>query len=196
MKALSVIGAGGHGKVVAEIAIANGWDTILFYDRAYPKKQICGAWKVIGTTPETRPNFCAVGKNVTRQKIFEEYDMSDSPVLCHPASIVSGSAFVGAGSVLMAGAILNAGAHLGRGVIINTCASVDHDCHLADFVHVSPGARLAGDVNVGPRSWIGLNAAICEGVEIGQDAVIGAGAVVIKDVPDGARVVGNPASEK
>ncbi|MGH7634357.1 MAG: acetyltransferase, partial [Gemmatimonadaceae bacterium] len=77
--------------------------------------------------------------------------------------------------------------------IVNTAASVDHDCDLADGVHVACGAHLAGHVRVGRGAWIGIGAVVRERVTIGAGAMIGAGAVVVSDVPPGVLAFGVPA---
>ena len=76
--------------------------------------------------------------------------------------------------------------------IINTKASIDHDCIIEDFVHISPGAILCGNVQVGELSWIGAGSVIIQGIKIGKNVIIGAGTVVIHDVPDNVTIVGNP----
>jgi acetyltransferase-like isoleucine patch superfamily enzyme len=76
---------------------------------------------------------------------------------------------------------------------VNTGATVDHDCMLGNYVHISPGAHLAGYVVVGDRSWIGIGASVRDGAVIGSDCIIGAGATVLSDVASGQTVVGLPA---
>lgn len=195
MNPLTIICAGGHGKVVADIAEACGFDQIVFVDDKWPERTENCRWPIVSKPDVSMdgPLFCARGLNEVRAKMFDEFKLSDSPVLIHPAATVSISASIGAGTVVVAGAVVNADANVGRGAILNTGSSVDHDCDLADFVHLSPGARLAGGVTVGARSWIGIGATVADGITIGSDAIVGAGAAVVSDVPDGARVVGVPA---
>lgn len=193
---LGLIGAGGHGKVVADTACAAGWSDPVFFDRAYPQRRRNGFWPIAGAAPDAGWEgalFCSIGDNATRARMFAAFALQDSPVLCHPAAIVSPSAQFGSGTLVVAGAVVNADARIGHGVILNTGCSVDHDCVVADFAHVSPGARLAGGVCLGRRSWIGIGAVVREGVRIGDDVMVGAGAAVLSDLADGARVAGVPA---
>jgi acetyltransferase EpsM len=81
---------------------------------------------------------------------------------------------------------------IGKHCIINTNSSVDHDCIIEDFVHLSPNVALAGAVLVGEGTHIGIGACIIQGIKIGKWCTIGAGSVIIRDIPDGSTVVGNP----
>lgn len=194
MNDIRIIGAGGHGKVVADTAEAAGYDEIFFLDQVWPERDSNGRWQIVGQPGAIGGRkFCAVGNNATRARLFDALNLHDSPVLAHPSAVVSLSAKLGAGTFLAAGVVVNADARVGRGVILNTGCSVDHDCLLGDFVHVSPGARLAADVEVGAESWIGIGAVVREGVRIGRNVIVGAGAAVVQDVEDGARVGGVPA---
>jgi len=194
MTNIRIIGAGGHGKVVADTAEALGYEMISFLDLAWPTRDTHGRWKVVGLPSEIGgEKFCAIGDNTARARVFDTLGLHGSRVLAHPSSIVSPSAQLGAGTFLAAGAVVNADARVGRGVILNTGCSVDHDCELGDFVHVSPGARLAGNVVIGANSWIGIGAVVREGVRIGRDVIVAAGAAVIDDIEDQARVGGVPA---
>lgn len=199
---LAVIGAGGHGKVVAELAAALGtYGEIVFLDdRA---QSSINGFPVIGTTlllenslsPEQYDVAVAVGNNRIRRQIAEKAAALGFalPVLIHPGAYVSPSATVGQGSVVMAKAVVQAGSVLKDGVIVNTAATVDHDCLLDAFVHISPGAHLSGNTHIGEESWIGTGACSRQQIRIGSRATIGAGAVIVRDVSDGMTVAGNPA---
>ncbi|HEZ6650307.1 TPA: NeuD/PglB/VioB family sugar acetyltransferase [Neisseria meningitidis] len=197
---LAVIGAGGHGKVVAELAAALGtYGEIVFLDdRAQGS---INGFPVIGTTLLLENSLSpeqfdiAVGNNRIRRQIAEKAAALGFalPVLIHPDAYVSPSATVGQGSVVMAKAAVQAGSVLKDGVIVNTAATVDHDCLLDAFVHISPGAHLSGNTHIGEESWIGTGACSRQQIRIGSRATIGAGAVIVCDIPDGMTVAGNPA---
>ncbi|MFC0407309.1 acetyltransferase [Roseomonas elaeocarpi] len=115
------------------------------------------------------------------------------PVVAHPAAILSPSARLGAGSVVLPRAVLGARALAGEGTILNTGTIVEHDCELGHGVHVAPGAVLGGGVRVGDGALIGIGAALRPLVRVGREAVVGTGAAVVEDVADGATVGGVPA---
>lgn len=114
-------------------------------------------------------------------------------VAIHRTAFVASNAFIGEGSQVYALAAVCADAQIGKACIINTAASVDHECILAEGVSIGPGARLAGLVTVERNADIYTGAVILPRLRIGEAAVVGAGAVVLKDVPPGAVVAGNPA---
>ena len=196
MNRLIIIGASGHGKVVADIAALNGYKDIVFLDNDSNIKN-CAGYPVLG--PDTMTSeldgdvFIAVGKAETRKKLMERDANRNFPVLIHPSAVVADSSEVGVGSVVMAGAVINPGARIGKGCIINTSSSVDHDCVVGDYVHISVGAHLSGTVVVGTGTWIGAGAIVSNNVDICADCVIGAGAVVIKDITEPGTYVGVPA---
>jgi len=203
MNSLLVLGAGGHGKVVAETAEAiGGWESVAFLDNDVSKLNAAFRWPVVGIQKDVaslRTEYAAaivaIGHAVTRLRLLDELEAIgfELPVLRHPSAWVSPSASLGNGSVVFAGAVIQADSHLGRGVIVNTSASIDHDCQLADGVHVCPGVHLAGNVTVGEASWLGIGCVVKQGVRIGSGVTVGAGGVVLKDVADDLTVVGCPA---
>ena len=202
MNRLAVVGASGHGKVVADAAALAGWRSIAFFDDAADVVAAVGPWVVQGATADLlrdRGHYdaavVAIGDNATRLTKQRELVAGGVRIvsIVHPAAVVSALADVGTGCVIFAGAVVNPFARLGDACIVNTSASVDHDCQLADGVHISPGAHLGGGVRVGHASWIGIGAAVRHGISIGARVVVGAGAVVVSDVEEGLTVAGVPA---
>lgn len=201
MRRLAILGASGHGKVLAEIGELF-FDEVVFYDDAWPSRQSNGLWPIVGDSAALVEQLGSVagvivgiGNNEIRQNKQRDLAGVGAPIvsLIHPQAVVSPRCSIAKGSVVMAGAIVNVDARIGEGAILNTGCSVDHDSLLGDFVHISPGARLAGGVSVGSLSWIGIGACIRQLIQVGSRAVIGAGAVVVKPVADGVTAVGVPA---
>lgn len=205
MKRLAILGASGHGKVVADCAECCGWESICFFDDAWPDKQNNGAWPVIGNTDSLLQRLnefdgvlVAIGNNrvrETRQQLLADRGAA-LPVLIHPSARVSRYATLGAGSVVFANAVVNADCRIGAAAILNTAATVDHDCLLGNAVHISPGAHLAGAVQIGDRSWVGIGSAVIQLVHIGADVTVGAGAAVVASIPDRSVVTGVPARSR
>lgn len=202
MKRLAIVGASGHGRVVADAAECSGWALVDFYDDAWPDFEANGLWQVIGSTvtllsrlPDYDGVVVAIGDNHIRARKQRSLQAAGAKIITviHPTAEVSRYASIGAGCVLFAGAIVNIGARIGDGVILNTGCTIDHDCILGDFTHVSPGAHLGGSVTVGEESWIGIGANIRHMSSIGIRVTVGAGAAVVADIPDGLTVVGVPA---
>ncbi len=202
MNRLAILGASGHGKVVAHVALAAGWQQVVFFDDAWPERQRNGHWDVVGDSARLQTELSAfdgvivaIGHNPTRWDKYRWLRAAGARLvtLTHPTASVSRFARIGLGSVLMAGASVNVDAEIGEASIVNTGATVDHDNQLGHAVHVSPGAHLAGGVTVSALSWIGIGAVVRQGVRIGHSVTVGAGAVVIGDVADGLTVAGVPA---
>lgn len=203
MSGLLIIGAGGHGKVVAETAECSGrWSRIAFLDDRHAELDGTLRWSVLGTVADAivlRDSFeavaVAVGNNTTRLRLLDRMvaEGYSAPPIVHPTAWVSPSARVGEGCIVLAQAVIQANAWLGRGVIVNTAASVDHDCCIGDGVHICPGVRLAGEVVVGDGSWLGIGCCVIQQHRIGSRATLGAGAVVISDIGDDCVAVGVPA---
>lgn len=202
MNKLAILGASGHGKVVADCAESCGWQGIVFFDDAWPGRKENGHWSVLGNTQTLLDSLgeysgvvVAIGNNNIRQEKISLFRKAGTALvnIVHPSAQVSRYAVLGDGVVVFAGAVVNVDAQIGSGAIINTGASVDHDCILGSAVHISPGAQLAGGVVIGDRSWVGIGASVRQLVSIGCDVVVGAGAVVVGDISDCCTVVGVPA---
>jgi sugar O-acyltransferase (sialic acid O-acetyltransferase NeuD family) len=200
-KKLLIIGASGHGKVVADIALKmNRWQSVAFLDDDKTITTSMGL-KVLGTSENVSDYideyevFVGIGNNNTRKKVQDilETLCAQIPVLIHPDAIVGAQVVIGSGTALMAGAIVNCCTRVGKGCIVNTGSTIDHDSEIEDFVHISPGSHLAGAVKLGEGSWLGIGSVVSNNVKITCGCKIGAGAVVVKDINETGTYMGVPA---
>lgn len=204
-KKLYIIGAGGHGKVVADIAKKNGYTDIQFLDDGV--KGNIGNYSIVGTSQDIQKLhsinkeadfFIAIGSNIIREKIFNQlkkYGVTP-PVLKHPTSVIDETVQIGEGTVVMANVVMNASTVIGKGSIINTASTIDHDCCIDDFVHISPGVHVAGTVHIGKKSWLGIGSTVINNVHICDDVIVGAGSVVVKNIECSNTYMGIPAKRK
>lgn len=198
---LVIYGAGGHGRVVIDIALASQLEVAWVLDDSPESAAIYGI-------PLTRPdefewrtgagswNFLvAVGLNAKRANLYKQMcEWGGSPVnLIHPEAVLTERCQLNSGIAVMAGAVINPGARIGCNVVLNTSCSVDHDCVVADHAQLCPGVHLGGNVTVGELTMIGTGVSVIPGVQIGVGCEVGAGAVVTRDIPDNSLAVGVPA---
>lgn len=196
MNRLIIVGAGGHGKIIADLAIKLGYSRIFFLD-----DHVCTAWlnfPVVGKTDEiTSYNdgntdfVIGIGNNEVRKRVAECFRVNWI-TLVHPSAQLAVDVILGAGTVVMAGAVINANAQIGKHSIINSCAVVEHDNVIGDYVHISPNASIGGTVSVGAMTHIGIGATVINGINICENCIIGAGAVVINNIEDAGTYVGVP----
>lgn len=198
-KSLIIVGAGGHGKVVADIAFKVGYENIIFFDNNDGIKE-CVDFPVLGKSDMTEKYkswdfFVAISNADRRQEISKILNEKECNIvsLIHPNAVISRRVKVGKGTVVMAGAVINSDAVIGNGCIINTASSVDHDCVVEDYAHISIGAHLAGTVYIGKKTWIGAGATVSNNIRICGECMVGAGTVVIKDIDEKGTFVGIPA---
>ncbi|MBI2677659.1 MAG: acetyltransferase [Candidatus Koribacter versatilis] len=203
-----MFGGGGHGRVLLDaVRLQGGYDIKAIVDAqpALRGEQLDGV-PIVGGDEElprllregTRHAVVAIGSvsnNSQRAELFARIKAMGFTFVnvVHPSAVVSPSARLGEGTVVLAGAIVGPGTVVGANVIINSRASVDHDCSIGDHVHIAPGAVLSGSVSVSDMAFIGAGATIKQGTRIGRSALVALGAAVIRDVPDGAAVAGVPA---
>jgi sugar O-acyltransferase (sialic acid O-acetyltransferase NeuD family) len=186
-----LFGASGHAKVIIDILENNNIPVEALFDDNEEIKVLQG-YPVFPADKIKEPLIISIGDNRTRQKIAQSLDVLFAPALIHSSAIVSGTVKMQEGTVVMQGAIIQSCTTIGKHCIINTGASVDHDCVLEDYVHISPHATLCGNVKIGEGAWIGAGAVVVPGIKIGQWSVIGAGSVVTKSIPDNSIAYGSP----
>ena len=169
MRKLAIIGASGHGRVVADIARKNGYSEIVFLDDDENIHE-CGGYPVIGKSAEAgmidADVIVGIGNASVRRRIQESIPDEKLIILIHPDAVVAEDIVIGTGTVVMAGTVINPGARIGKGCIINTCSCVDHDCEVGDYVHIAVGSHLCGTVSVGNGTWIGAGATVSNNVSI------------------------------
>jgi len=197
---LLIIGASGHGRVVADIALKlNKWKSIAFLDDDETIKSSMGI-EVVGKSSDAIKHltdcdiFVGVGNNVLREKIQERLEVEGAtiPTLIHPNAVIGQDVELKSGVVVMAGVVINCCTQIGKGSIINTGATVDHDNLIEDFVHISPGVHLAGTVKIGKGSWLGIGSVVSNNIKITSRCKFGAGAVVVKDITEPGTYIGIP----
>lgn len=205
MSKLMILGAGGHGTVVAEIAdLMNKWDEIALLDDN--KKLIAvNGYKVIGGLNDYKSYkeeyeyaIVALGNNKLRLELTEKLirEGITVPTLIHPFSSISATCHIGKGTVVMAGVAINANVTIGNACIINTSCSIDHGCVLEKGVHISPGVHLGGATYIEENTWICMGSSISNNIKIGKNVIVAAGAAVINDIPDNVMAAGVPAEIK
>ena len=201
MKNLAILGAGGHGKVVAEAALLSGWKSVSFFDDAYPDKKQSSSWSIQGNSSDLIQNakkfdavHIAIGDNVLRQSKFNELDGLNIVSVVHPSAVISSSASICRGAAIFGGVVINAETVVGTGSILNTGCTVDHDCNVGKFSHICPGVHLAGHVSVGDFSLLGIGSSVVQCLSIGPNTIIGAGSVIVKDIPGSSLAYGVPCS--
>ena len=189
-------GGSGHGKVIIDCLLANNIPVSGIFDDNPVLTSLLN-FPVIGSyTKEYLPLeevIICIGNNIIRKKVVQNIKHVFGKVI-HPSALISTFASVEEGTVILHRSVIQAGTFIGKHCIINTSASVDHDCVLEDFVHISPNATLSGNIKVAEGTHIGAGATIIQGITVGKWCTVGAGAVVIRDVPDYATVVGVPAN--
>lgn len=189
MNNLIVIGAGGHGKSVAEVVhLQKKLNIIGFLDDSYPEKSHVGDYPILGNTKDLsmyRPLadhvIIAVGNNVLREKLLYSALNNGFQIatIIHPSAIISSQSQIGRGVTIMAGSIIGTDVVIGDGVIINSGTIVDHDCHLLDFCHLGIGVNVAGGAKIGRTAWIKAGSSLGYNVRIEDFAVVDVGTSLI-----------------
>lgn len=197
-KNVVVIGASGHGKVIADTIIKSGDKVVGFLDDGVDKGSLVAGIEVLGKIGDYKifencEFIIAIGNPNIRRKIANDLPVKWYTAI-HPSAVISSlEVEVGEGTVIMANAVINSSAKIGKHCIINTASIVEHDNKLGDYVHISPNAALAGGVSVGKMTHIGVGACVKNNINIAPNCIIGAGAAVVKDISESGTYIGVPA---
>lgn len=200
MNRLIIIGAGGHGKVIADNALKNGYKNIFFVDD-HVKGEVLG-FPIVGTSEyidhfhDGNTDFIiGIGNNATRKIIAEKYNVNWVSIV-HPSAQIAFNAVIGKGTVVMANAVINACASVGEHCIINTGAIIEHDNVINNYTHISPNVALGGTVRIGSLTHVGIGATVKNNTEICSGCIIGAGAVVVNNIKESGTYFGVPIRKK
>ena len=191
MKNVFLYGASGHGKVIKDIIEANGDKVVAFVDDNPDIVELAGT-PVLHKVGDSEIVIVSIGVNRTRKMIVDRLNCEFDTAI-HPTAVISPSAKIGEGTVVMAGAVINADVIIGKHCIVNTGATIDHECVIGDYCHIAPHATLCGQVKVGEGTLVGVGSCVVPCISIGCWCNVGAGASVVRDVDDGRTVVGVPA---
>lgn len=199
-KKVVIIGAGGHGKVIADIVRKSGDTVECFLDDAYTEDTDFYGSKILGKTEKYKDfSNCyfiiAIGNNGIREKIANSLDCKWY-IAVHPSSQISDSVKIGEGTCVMANSVINADTVVGNHVIVNTASVIEHDCKIGDFCHISPKATICGLTTVGNNVWIGAGATVKNVLTVCDNTVIGVGASVVNDISESGTYIGVPAKKK
>lgn len=193
MKDVVILGAGGHAHVIADIIRAEGNNVIAFLDDDLSQEDCAGP-----ISDYSKYNDClfviGIGNANVREKLSQLNLKWHTAI--HPSAIVSPSAIIGEGTVVMPNAVINARTIIGKHCIVNTGAVVEHDNSIGAFSHISVMASLGGTITIGKKVWIGIGAVVKNNIIICESVLIGAGAVVVKNICESGTYIGMPAIKK
>lgn len=193
-KEVIIIGASGHGKVIADIVHKSGDKVCGYLDDDLSKPGVIGKASKCKQYKD-KYFIIAIGNNSIRKRIAEQNADLKYYTAIHPAAVIAENVTIGAGTAVMANAVINPSAVIGKHCIINTGAIIEHDNVIADYAHVSPKAVLCGTVEIGESTHIGAGAVVKNNIKIGSNITIGAGAAVVKNIEKEGIYAGVPAKE-
>lgn len=205
MKNLIIVNAGGFGRTVfwqcnADFGHGTAWTLKGFLD---DRPNILHGFEtprpILGSPFNYQPHeddifLCAVGDPAQRRAYA-------APLLDKNVEFINLCTEVAypPSAKLGKGIIFERKVHVGSDAVIGDFATfmsmsiVGHDAVIGDYSHVGSFVFIGARVRVGAEVTIHPHSCILPGVSVGDGAVVGAGSVVIRDVPAGATVFGNPA---
>ncbi len=199
-----LIGAGGHGRVIAALLRTAGRSVLGVCDpklfahavSRWENLDVLGDDSALNLLPPDRVALAlGVGQLATgtfRQRLYASLRARGYmfPALVHPTAWVAPGVVLGEGVQVMAGAVIQPGCEIGENSIVNTRVGVDHDCRIGRNVHVAPGATLCGTVTLEDGAFIGAGATVIQGLNVGECAIVGAGVTLVRSLTPATTILG------
>lgn len=200
MKRLALVGGGGFGKEVAEVAELCGYRIVGCVDDALSIRAPFPHWGELKSLAQHRAEFDEVALAIaavdrrsfeTRARIVDMLEAQSYVFasVVSPAATLAKGVSVAPGVFVAHGVTVSVDASLGRHVILNSNAIVGHDAAIGDQSIIAPGAFIGGDVTVGHRVLVGPGAQIMQGLTVGDHSIVSVGTVVLRSIPHGATTV-------
>lgn len=196
-KKVMIIGASGHGKVIADIIHQSGDQVMGFLDDDPTKKEIhqipvLGKIKDIQKYKDDFYFIIGIGDNQIRKKIAENNPALNYYTAIHPTAVIGEGVHIGNGTAVMAGVVINVDTDIGEHCIINTSAVVEHDVTIQSLTHISPNTTICGSVKIGKSCHVGAGSTVINNIYIYDDVILGAGSTTINNLIQPRIYIGIP----
>lgn len=206
MNKLIIVGAGGCGREVAQIAqdvekaSVVDWKLTGFIDDSFNNGSIVNNIPVLGSIQDWVPKedevfICAIGNPNIRETIVTRLYEKGARFtkLIHPSVIVSQSAIIEEGVIIYPFTCVSVNTYIGKHVLINLHNAIGHDASIGDYSVLSSFCDITGHVKLGSKVFLGSHVSIVPNLKIGDNAYVGLGSVVVTSIKPDKRVFGNPA---
>jgi len=193
-----LMGAGGFAVEVADLVETLGHEVAMYFDETVTEldaADLAGRPVVSDLSDaECDAVAIAVGDTAVRERFFEmASERFALPMLIHPTAVISPSASLGSGCLVMQNVVMNAHATVEPNVILNVGCCVAHHCSVGAHTHLAPATQMGGKSSLGSGTFCGTGTILLPGVHVGEGCVCGAGSVVTRDMPARTLSVGMPA---
>lgn len=192
IKKLIIYGCGGHARSVADTAIANGIDDLLFVDHNAKPNETIFQYPVVNELREMHPYIVALGDAIKRAELFNYFNSEKAHTLISKHAYIGFNASIGKGTFVGNGVYIGPSVRIGNNTIINTHAVVEHDCEIGNHSHISINTTIAGKCKIGNFVMIGAGATLIDGISICDHVIIGAGGVATQNILEPGTYVGVP----
>ena len=207
MEKVVIIGASGHGIVIADILKASpDFEVVGFIDSFKDQGTKVFDLEILGNEDSLvrlnqefgiQSGIIGIGDNHTRKQISDKI-LAAIPSFrfinaIHKSAVIADSVRLGSGIAIMGGTVINPGACLEDHIIVNTKASIGHHSIIKNFASIAPGVTIGGNVSLGTGSGLSIGTIVANNIAIGDNSLVGAGSLVLRDLPDHVFAYGSPA---